>query len=356
MLAGMTKNASLCMLALLTLRSAATDPHERIPVQPLAPRELFGHENAYLLQNRVVEAAIFPSLGRMGFFNFRGEPGAFRFDTNLAEWAAANPSTAAGADWRNYGGDWLWPVSQTHWPAYFGAHWPPPWIIDGPAWKANGWISQDGAESVALEMEVGAPLHIVVRRVFTLPPNAAALTIRQRIERTAPSDVPVTLWNISQIEGAQRVALAVETNSAFVDGYRVLDFAPPNPEVLSREGPSVLVVDTARAGEIKIGSDSPRAWIAAQRGDLLIFERAVGRPDAAAFPDGGCRVELYANSGLGYAEIETLSEERVLAPGEAIENVLTISLHRVPADMPDAEFAARARAVAGESAARPVME
>lgn len=326
---------------------AHAEPAGRVPVEPLAMVTLMGHSNVFLLQNRVVEAAVFPSLGRIGFFNFRGEPNAFRFDGGLAEWAASNPATP-GADWRNLGGDWIWPAAQGHWSAHFGAHWPPPWIIDGPAWTARGWVNQDDAQSVLIELEIGEPLNIMVQRHITLPADAASLIIRQRIERTAPSEVPVTLWTISQITAPDRVGLAVETNSAFIHGYRVLDFEPPAPELLAQEDPGVLIVDTRRAAEIKIGSDSPRGWIAAQRGDLLIFERAEGRANAVEFPDGGCRTELYANSGLGYAEIETLSEERVLAPGEAIENTLTISLHRIPADLTDAEFAARVRAISGD--------
>lgn len=352
MLVDMKTTAVMCAAALTALGLSVAEPPTRVPVEPLSPRELFGHPDAFLLQNRVVEAVLFPSAGRLGFFNFRGEPNAFRFDTGLAEWAANHPSEP-GSDWRNFGGDWLWPIAQAHWSKHFGAHWPPPWMIDGPGWMAHGWLNQDGSESVAMELDIGDPLHIVVRRIFTLPPDSTALTIQQRIERKAPSDTPVTLWSISQIAGAERVAMAVETNSAFIGGYRVLDFDPPADEVLIRTDPAVLMVDTRRAGEIKIGSDSPRGWIAAQRGDLLIFERAVGRPDAAVFPDGGCRTELYSNSGLGYSEIETLSEERSLAPGEAIENVLTISLHRIPADMTDTELAARLRAIAGEPADSP---
>lgn len=338
---------ALTICALFLRAYAHAEPAGRVPVEPLEPVTLLGHTNVFLLQNRVVEAAVFPSLGRIGFFNFRGEPNAFRFDAGLAEWAAENPSVP-GADWRNFGGDWIWPAAQGHWAAHVGANWPPPWIIDGPAWTARGWVNQDDAQSVLLELEIGEPLNMLVQRQITLPADAASLIIRQRIERTAPSEVPVTLWNISQIAAAERVALAVETNSAFIDGYRVLDFEPPAPEWLSREDPHVLIADTRRATEMKIGSDSPRGWIAAQRGDLLIFERAEGRADAESFPDGGCRTELYANSGLGYAEIETLSEERVLAPGDAIENTLTISLHRIPADLTDAEFAARLRSIAGD--------
>lgn len=319
-----------------------------VPYEPLPPSTIHGHTNAIVLQNRVVEAVVFPNLGRIGIFRFRGEQNVFRFDTNLAERAAAAVQPPADGEWRNFGGDWIWPVAQSHWPALFGAPWPPPRMFEEAAWRAHSWVNQDGSQHVLMETEFGPPLEIRLSRTISLAPDSATLTVRQRLERIRPSDAPVSLWTISQIASAHRAALAIETNSLFEGGFRVLDFAPPEPALLHRADPEVLIVDTRHAPELKIGSDSPRAWIAAQRDDVLVFERAKGRVGAATFPDGGCRTELYSNRGLGYTEIETLSEEAVLAVGESIENTLTISLHRTPLDLEDAALAERLRALAGE--------
>ncbi|HMP76840.1 MAG TPA: hypothetical protein PKE12_11160 [Kiritimatiellia bacterium] len=318
-----------------------------VPVAPLAPIELHGHENVFLLQNRLVEAAIFPTLGRLCTLNFRGEENVLRFDRGLAE-ASVHPPVEPPGDWRNFGGDWLWPSAQEHWEKYFGKRWPAPTLLDVPPWTAHGWINDDQSQSVAMEIDLGAPLHITVQRTFTLPPDSTAITVHQRMTRTGESAMPVTLWNISQVGGASRVALATETNTLFVGGYRVLDFDPPAPTLLNQEDPHVLIIDVGAAEEVKLGSDSPRGWIAAQRGDYVLLERATGSPGATNFPDGGCRTELYSNRGLGYSEIETLSEERVLEVGETIENILTISLHRMPASIDNAAFAARLRELAGD--------
>lgn len=326
-------------------------------MKPLNPTPLYGHTNTYLLQNRLVEVAIFPTLGRIGLLNFRGDSNLLRFDTGLAE-SSATALAGPPQDWRNFGGDWVWPVSQARWPERFGANWPPPWLLDGPAWTANGWINNDQSQTVLMKIEIGDPVNILVQRKLTLPADSTTLTIQQRIERTAPSDIPVTLWNISQLAAVQRVALATETNSSFDGGYRVLDFSPPAPEVINGETPEVLVVDVKKVDEIKIGSDSPRGWIAAQRNNTVIIEKAQGRATAADFPDNGCRAELYSNRGLGYSEIETLSEETNPVAGQSLENTLTISLYRVPADLDDAAFATRIRELLGEQApvAEPVAE
>lgn len=339
--------------ALLFLAAVPHAEAAGIPVQPLAPITLHGHTNALLLQNRLIEVVLYPSLGRVGAINFRGQPNVLRFDERLAETMAA-PDATRPDGWLNYGGDWIWPVAQAHWAEHFGAAWPPPGFMDGQPWSGHAWVNDDQSQTAVLELHIGAPLHISIQRKFTLPPDSATVTVLQRITRTDTSAVPVTLWNISQIAGAERVALAVETNSAFAGGFRVLDFAPPAPEWLHREEPSVLVVDTRLAPEIKIGSDSPRGWMGAQRGDVLLMERASGRPDATTFPDGGCRTELYSNSGLGYTEIETLSEERVLQPGETLENTLTMALHHVPRALDHTAFALRVLETVGERTPPPV--
>lgn len=335
----------LLLSAALTYTAESTP----IPMNPLNPISMYGHTNAFLLQNRQVEAVLFPTLGRVGLLNFRGEPNLLRFDSALAGQSAQAP--AEPRDWRNFGGDWMWPVSQARWPDHFNGSWPPPWILDGPAWSAHGWINSDQSQTVVLEIELGAPVNITVRREFTLPVDAATLTIQQRITRNAASSVPVTLWNISQLAAIERIAMATETNSSFVGGYRVLDFTPPAASLLNQETPSVLVVDVRAADEIKIGADSPRSWIAAQRGDTVVIERATGNPAATVFPDGGCRTELYSNRGLGYSEIETLSEEVTLSQGQSVENTLTVSLHRVPADLDASAFATRIRELLGEHVA-----
>ena len=145
----------------------------------------------------------------------------------------------------------------------------------------------------------------------------------------------------------------MDEDSLFPEGYAVLDFGPPATNLLTRTADGVLLLDVQNGTEHKLGSDSPRGWIAAQRGHVLMVERAETRYPGGPFPDGGCRVELYANSGLGYTEIETLSEERKLLPGEALENTLTMSFHHVEAGLDDQALAQRVREATGEATIPP---
>ncbi len=91
----------------------------------------------------------------------------------------------------------------------------------------------------------------------------------------------------------ERVVVPVESN-----GYRVIAFAPPGSNMTAACERSA-VINVSQGTEHKIGSDSPRAWIAAQKGDTVILEYAVADDPTGDYPDSGCRVEMYANKGLG---------------------------------------------------------
>lgn len=329
----------------------AAQPGDGVTAEPIAPQSLHGHPDAIVLRNPLLEVAIFPALGRIGVLRFGDLDNVLRFDTDLARQASTDAAT--DDHWRNFGGDWLWPVSQAHWEQYFHRSWPPRLAIDGRPWEARAWVDEEGLQTCLLRIDIGAPLYISVQRKIQLGADSAVVTISQRIERNSSTPVPVTLWNISQIPGARLVALPVDDVSRFPGGYSVLAFAPPAADHLTRAG-GVLVMDVQAGGEHKIGSDSPRGWIAAQRESVLLVERAVSANGTGEFPDGGCRVELYANSGLGYTEIETLSEERALDLGEAVENTLTLSLHTVAPDIPPADLASLLRELTEEPAAPPV--
>ena len=97
--------------------------------------------------------------------------------------------------------------------------------------------------------------------------------------------------------------------------------------------------------ETKLGSDSPRGWIAAAKGTNLVFE-SVANSATGDYPDGGSVVEVYSNQGLGYSEIETLSPELVLAPGTVLENVLRIELSSTATPLDPCPLADAVRALA----------
>ena len=99
-----------------------------------------------------------------------------------------------------------------------------------------------------------------------------------------------------------------------------------------------LVYD-ATEGEHKLCSDSKRSWIAAQKGGVVIAERATSEITEGTRPDGECTVTMYSNAGLGYSEIGTLSVEKKLLPGESLQNMITVDLLEAGSQLSACELA-----------------
>ena len=334
--------AGFCLLALPAL--AQTDPAAAPPpVAPIPPSDFLGWTNAYRLHNDRVEALLVPSIGRLVHFAPLNGSSPFRLEPSMH-----GKAPPAGEPFFNIGGDWLWPVAQARWPSFSpdAKDWPPPAPLADLPWTCSAWTDADGASCALLVREYPAPLHIEVSRLFRLEPGSCALLVRQRIERTAPSDIPVVLWNISQIAHAEQIVLPVDPSSRFRRGLQPLMGSMPSRKQLAPcDGASVYRV--REGAETKLGSDSPRGWIAAAKGTNLLFE-SVANSATGAPPDGGCVVEVYSNHGLGYSEIETLSPELNLAPGTVLENTLRIELATTPAPLRNCALADAVRALAGE--------
>ena len=109
-----------------------------------------------------------------------------------------------------------------------------------------------------------------------------------------------------------------------------------------------MAVAVREGTEHKIGSRSPRSWIAARKGRQVLLLTARPGDAAAPYPDGGCRLEMYTNKGLGYTEIETLGPERSLRPGEAITNTVILEVHAAAAPVEGTALAAWCRQLVGE--------
>ena len=328
--------AGLCLAALPVFAEPAPPP-----VAPVPPTEFRGWTHAFRIQNDQAEAVFVPAVGRLVHFARRDGASPLRLEPALA-----GKTPAAGETFFNVGGDWFWPVSQARWPALAadGKDWPPPALLADRPWDCSAWTDAEGTSCAQFTREYGAPLNILVSRLFCLAPGSSELVVRQRIERTAASDVPVVLWNVSQIAQAEQIVLPIEAKSKFRGGLKALMGRKPSRKYLVRCG-DAAVYRVSPGAETKLGSDSPRGWIAAAKGTNLVFE-SVANSATGDYPDGGSVVEVYSNQGLGYSEIETLSPELDLEPGTVLENVLRIELSSTAAPLAPCPLAAAVRVLA----------
>lgn len=296
------------------------NPDATVPVAPLPASEFQGWTNAFRLANTNLELVIVPALGRVMSLRYRGGENLLRFAPSHA---GTVPDKKSG-EWINAGGEWLWPMAQSAWLSIAGHDWPPPEFLSDAPWTATAWIAADGSVNGMLSRTYGRPLHIKVSRTIRLDPEKPEFIIRQRIERTREAQTPVTFWNVFQIEAAEKIIIPIDNASSFDRGFRPMMFeCPPTNQLIACDG--TIVYDVS-AGEHKLCSDSNRRWIAAWKGRTAVVMRIRDEGTDGAYPDGGCRVEMYSNTGLGYTEIETLSRETVLADGAAAQTELLVQI------------------------------
>ena len=332
-------------LALISVvADAGKEDDAAIPVAPIATSDYLGWTNALNLHNDDLTVVLVPETGRIAFIGVDPSANLLRVDSALE----GKTALADAPDfWFNFGGDWLWPTAQNRWADFQESDWPPSRLLDGRSWEARGWKSADGSQCGQLTQTYGEPLHVTVTRFVKVPKEGTSFEVRQKIQRTANSSVPVTLWTISQIAGAEYVVIPTDEDSSFDGGLASLRFEMPGKEFLHRcDGTALYHV--LEKGEHKLGSDSARSWVAAVRGDTLIVEQTTPHEEDSTYPEGGCTVQVYANAGLGYAEIETMSPEKVLAPDEAMENILRVTCYTIPPGLDGCDLADKVRELIGE--------
>lgn len=298
-----------------------------VPVAPIAPIDFHGWTNALRLANEVMEVVVVPEIGRIAHVSWRDGPNLLRLDE---QWYGQAADDIEQDDWINFGGDWIWPVPQPHWPLFQESTWPPSRLLDGRNWSGRAWETEEGQQYAMITQNYGEPLNIRVSRTVVLDAHNGRFQVRQRVTAVAPTDIPISLWQISQIPAAEWSILPVDEDTAFEKGYIVLMNEAPDEHTLTRHDD--IWVYQAGLESHKIGVDSARRWIAAIKGDTLFTLRAEPRDGEGPYPEGGCTIELFTNTGPNrYIELETLSVEQPLDTDEHISNVLHFKLHRLTA-------------------------
>jgi hypothetical protein len=305
-----------------------TVPARPVERSPLKPARYDGWKKAFKLENDRIEIVIVPSVGRITHIGLKGKPNILREDEELRGKRISKTST-----FTNVGGDWFWPMAQSHWNKIADSNWPPPPAIGEAPWKAEAWTNRDGSQSCLLMRGYGDPVHAWASRLITLDARLPRIRIRQRLFQSGPAREPLTLWNITQITRPLRVILPGDGSGDLIP---IMFDAPPDTHM--RNCGQAMIFDARKEGEFKVGVAGSNTWIAAQSEHGLLIERAFN-DRAGPYPDGGCPVEWYANSEAGYVEIENLSPEVLMATGESLENTLVIECHRMDKSLDDSAVA-----------------
>ncbi|MBQ9345460.1 MAG: hypothetical protein IJT88_09635, partial [Kiritimatiellae bacterium] len=294
---------------------------------PLSPTPFMGYPEAYVLSNAHLHAVVVPAISRLAFLAPSADaPNLLRLDPALAEAGATPPDPSTAPDFFNIGGDWVWPVPQSDWPslpvdgAPYGRDWPPPPpLADAPS-AAKAWVDEDGTRHVVLTRHYPPPVTAFLCRHFILAPDSTHLRCEQDlVSKRSPavdeSPLPLVLWHISQAVAPTQITFPVPeggvgptvmAGSLDPDAYSVEEPVDSHPAIATYTPPP--------SSEVKFSTPATTLFATTPGGILTVH----ASPPA--------HTEIYSNTGLGYAELETVTPE---SP-DTLSNTLTYIPHPAP--------------------------
>jgi hypothetical protein len=282
------------------------------PVTALTGQSHRGWTDAVILRNRLVEAVIVPSVGRVMQFRFLGDTDGPFWENEklLGRPMPADPwKVAVGS----FGGDKTWPAPQSEW------KWPPPDVFDAAPLTAI--INAD--RSVTLTSPVSPRLGLRTIRRISLDPTEAVMRIATTFEKISGDPSPVAVWVITQLRDPAAIFMPVPPRSIFPEGYAAPWKGPA--QHLRREADWIRFTRNP-TGSHKTGNDATDlVWADAHQ----LLRISIPRVAGADYTHNGCSVEVYTNADpVPYVELETLGPLHTLRSGERATATNTYRLAR----------------------------
>ncbi len=208
-----------------------------------------------------------------------------------------NILTAAKDAGDNNWGSTFWTSPQSDW------NWPPPSEMDPDPYTAK----LDDGKLVVSGRPIPA-LGLAVSKGFSVDAQAGAVSIEYGIANHGKEARRVAPWEIS------RVAAGGLTCFPMGDGNPSKGFQELLP--LQIEGGIAWFPYQAEdiVGDRKVFADGHEGWIAHVDGELLLVKEFRDTPLAQAAP-GEAEIEIYADAGHTYVEVENQGPYTHLAPG-----------------------------------------
>ena len=186
-----------------------------------------GWADSIWVSNGKVEAIIVPAVGRVMQFRFAGEEdGPFWENADLAGLAPDEDNEEQSREWRNYGGDRVWPSPQTDWRAIMSTNWPPPAAFDGLPVEAqiDGWV-------VTLVYPNDPYFGVKVTRRIELVPGAPAMEILTHYEKIDRNTMDMGIWVLTQLKEPLALHARLPILSNFPQGFQPMSGRLPPSQV-----------------------------------------------------------------------------------------------------------------------------
>jgi hypothetical protein len=257
------------------------------------------------LDNGAVSLDVAPRVGRIVSFKRPGE----------ANWLVVHDEAPKpGWNWNPWGGDRMWPTSQTlNYQIYRNNGFDP--IIDGKPWE----LIAKTATTLEMRSGISPELGLQVTHRITLIGKTAEVVHTYRVERLVGSKFPVHVWTVTGVRAGDYMLMESDARVKH-EGYKPYrtwmsqDFtAPPVASLLA--GTRILHVLPPKPGSMKVGTYG--RWIALVSGGSAFFQQTDYLPDELYLD--ACNLEAFMDTQKGTHELETLGPSWFLQPGEIRE-------------------------------------
>lgn len=270
------------------------------------------------LDNGAVSLDVALRVGRIVSFHRPGEP----------DWLVVHDEVPhPGWNWNPWGGDRMWPTSQSlNYQIYRNNGFDP--VIDGKPWE----LVSKTATTLEMRSGVSPELGLQVTHRIELVGKTAEVLHTYRVERVSESKFPVHVWTVTGIRAGDYMLME---SDALVkhEGYKPYrtwagtDFTAP-PAAALLPGTRTLQIFPPKDSSMKVGTYG--RWIASVSGGSAFWQSVRYLPDELYLD--ACNLEAFMNTKTETYELEALSPTWFLAKGESREWTVRWRLLDFPAE------------------------
>ena len=277
------------------------------------------------ISNGIIEAVATVDIGpRIVYFGFIG--GENIMNTSKDEFAPVSNDLMdnhfyKGATWNNYGGHRLWVSPEKMPDTYYPDCKPVKYDF-----TENGVILTPDAQP-----ENGQAMTVEL----SMKENIPSMDVIHSVKNISDNDKDIALWALSVCEKNGLLIVPMNTNDTGLLHNRVISVWSytdlSDDRVFFGKKYFTLKQDTKAETAMKFGFNLNDGKVFYVVGDSVFENKYYPNHPNGRYPDGGVSMETYSCNI--FTEVETLSEQKVLKPGQTEKHIETWTMHKKPCEI-----------------------
>jgi hypothetical protein len=292
-----------------------------------------GRRNAIEITNGIIRLVVIPDIARIVHYSFVEDENVLLLTADFDRLTLLSPEEYIEKGIRNthFGGDRVLTSSED----YFH-------LLTGSRFISDPWLTSSVYDFKLLPdgIEICSPiselLGVQLTRRITIQKQGSTVHIDQKLRKIKNAitpeinEIPLTIWNLTQIRLPQNTWLPLQDKSVFKNRFEIPVWPDGKNwanESYAIEGSLLRFWPHAEYPQ-KIGADA-NGWVAGLVDDVLMVEK-FSPLEKMKYPDGGTSATIFTCPEL--AELECLSPEKVMKVGEVIEHSISWELIKISDD------------------------